>query len=353
MVVSIRDAPWSHATPGDALLVTVNARDPSRTASLRATLRARPRSRGWLLLYRVAGACLIWIFASFVVFALMRIVPGDPVRLMVSLQTPDSVVQGLRDELGLNDPILVQYKNYVVGLLHGDLGTSFRQSVPVFDQVMVVFPKTFYLVTTAIGMTLAVAVPIGLISGLRPYRKFDRGSLAAVIVLQALPGFWIGTMLIYLVSVRWHFLPGFAWVGPKSLVLPAIALAATFIPILARSIRHAVIEVMEQEFVKNLRARGIPQWRIVTHHLSRHLGVPLVTLLGAQVGLMLGAVFIIEYIFNYPGLGKFGVDSVLTRDLPATQGVVMVIATLVIVTNLLVDLSYYVIDPRLRRADRM
>ncbi len=327
--------------------------EPSRTARLGAVLRARPQSRGWWLAYRVASAFLIWVFASFVVFALMRIVPGDPVRLMVSLQTPDSVVQSLRDELGLNDPIFVQYKDYVVGLLHGDLGTSFRQAVPVFDQVVDVFPKTLYLVTSAIGLTIAMAIPVGLLSGLRPYQKFDRGSFAVMLVLQALPGFWIGTMLIYLVAVRWQILPGFDWVGPQSLVLPAISLAATFVPILARSVRHAVVEAMEQEFVRNLRARGIPQWRILGHHLLRHLGVPLVTLVGAQVGLMLGAVFIIEYIFNYPGLGKFGVDSVLTRDLPATQGVVMVIATLVILTNLLVDLSYYAIDPRLRRADRM
>jgi peptide/nickel transport system permease protein len=170
-----------------------------------------------------------------------------------------------------------------------------------------------------------------------------------VIFLQSLPGFWIGTMLIYFAAIKWRLLPGFGYVGVKSTVLPAIALAATFVPILARGTRHAVAEIMRRDFVVNLRARGIPVRLIVRRHLLRHLGVPLITLIGAQLGLMLGATFIIEYIFNYPGIGKFGVDSVLTRDLPATQGVVMAIATIVIATNLLVDLSYFVLDPRLRR----
>jgi peptide/nickel transport system permease protein len=177
----------------------------------------------------------------------------------------------------------------------------------------------------------------------------DRASFGGLVLLQSLPAFWIGTMLIFFVGIQWKLLPVFGYRGLQSCVLPGIALAATFVPILARGTRHAVSELMQRDFIVNLGARGIPTRRIVCRHVLRHLGLPIVTLIGAQTGLMLGATFIIEYIFNYPGLGKLGVDAVLTRDLPTTQGVVMTIATMVIGINVLVELSYVSLDPRLRR----
>jgi ABC-type dipeptide/oligopeptide/nickel transport system permease component len=302
----------------------------------------------------IARRCAYAVVVVFVIlsvsFVLLRVVPGDPALLMLGLQTPRSVVVEVRRDLGLDKSVGHQYVRYLEKIVKGDFGQSIRQRQPVLPLVLSGLGKSAALAALAISIAICLALVLGLVAGIYRNSLADRTILVGVMIGQSLPNFWIGTMLLLLVSVKLRLLPSYGYVGFKSLLLPAITLAIGLVPVLTRYIRAASAEVMSRDFVLSLRSRGVSERRIVFGHVLPNISVPLITILSQQSGYLLAGAFIVEGVFNFPGVGFLGLVAAQTRDLTLLQGIVVVVSTVFVMINLLTDLTYPLIDPRIRLA---
>jgi ABC-type dipeptide/oligopeptide/nickel transport system permease component len=281
-------------------------------------------------------------------FAIVQVTPGDPVALMLGPAATPERVEAMRQQLGLNDPLLVQYGRYVWNALHGDLGRSVRGQTPVLAEILARFPSTVELTVAAMLIAVIGGVGAGVIAAISRRRAVETATMIAALVGLSLPSFWLAIILILIfgVNLRWVSVAGGE--GLKNLILPAFCLALAPAAVLARLTRSSILEVIREDYVRTARAKGLGQRAVVTIHVLRNSLIPVVTVIGLQFAGMLGGAVFIENVFARPGIGRFAVNAIAARDYPQVQGVVLFTAAIYVLINLAVDLIYGWLDPRIR-----
>ncbi|MCY4184889.1 MAG: ABC transporter permease [Rhodobacteraceae bacterium] len=309
------------------------------------------------LLSRIISLLLSLAVASLVIFFVIEIIPGDPASFMLGLNASPETVASLKAELGLDQTPMIRYFNWVSGLVVGDFGISYTYKVPiselVVDRIQVSLPLALY----ALLLSTAIAFPVGLIAASKRGGTADFGIMGFTQLGIAVPNFLFAMLLVlfFAINLRWFSAGGFSgwdtgfWYGIKSLTLPAIALALTQASILARVMRSALIDTLSQDYIRTARAKGLSQRRVLIKHALRNAMIPVLTILGLQFSFLLAGAIIIENVFFLPGLGRLIFQAIIQRDLIVVESVVMLMVFAVIVVNFLVDLTYAVVDPRLRR----
>ncbi|MDP6568517.1 MAG: ABC transporter permease [Candidatus Marinimicrobia bacterium] len=281
-------------------------------------------------------------------FILMYVVPGDPVLSMVGERYDEATIQRLRDNLHLDDPLWKQFGNYVGNLLKGDLGNSFITMRPVANDLMDKFPFTLLLASSAMIVSIVVGLAVGIISSLKPNSLLDRGTMLLALTGISAPVFWVGLLLILIVGVNLKWLPPTGYGGVEYLILPAIALGTRSAAFLARVTRSTMLDVLQQDYIRTARAKGLPEWKVILKHAFPNTLIPIITIIGVDFGSYLSGAVLTESIFGWPGIGRFALDAILKRDFPVIQGTVLFTAMMFIFANLIVDLLYGVVDPKVR-----
>jgi peptide/nickel transport system permease protein len=301
-------------------------------------------------LVRLAQAVLVlWVVVT-VVFLLSR-ASGNIAELMAPPDAPPETVEQIKANLGLDKPLVVQYGRYLGDLVQGDLGQSFAYRAPVSDLIGEALPKTFQLGVTAFAFAVIFGIPIGVLSAMKPGGPFDQVGKGIALAGQSVPNFWLGILLVLFFAVRLGWLPAFGYGSWKNLVLPAIALGWYPLASLARLTRSAVIEVLNKDHTLFQRAKGVSLANALVHTM-RNASLPIVTLAGIQLGFLFSGAVVIETLFAWPGVGQLAIQGINSRDYPIVQGVVVVNTLLFVFLLLLVDLSYGLLDPRVRRHAR-
>ncbi|MTH63959.1 ABC transporter permease [Paracoccus shanxieyensis] len=318
------------------------------------------------LMRRLAQGALIVFLVSALIFTLLRVVPGDPVRLMAGGMAPEALIEQIATDMGLRDPIYVQFGRYMGGVVQGDLGQSFvrpasgaavggasfddstrGERARVLTLIADAAPMTIQLALLAMVFALVIAIPIGVAGGLNPGRWPDRMALYLSSVFVSLPNFWLGIVLALLLSVKLKLVPAIGYQGFAYTILPALVLAIEMAPFIIRTLTVSVANVMGQNFIDIARVRGLSRNQIVFRHGLKNSAVPLLNLLGVQFSMLLGGVLVVEFIFDYPGLGLLTINAVMRRDFPLIQGIAIVTAAAFVLINIVVDLAATAIDPRL------
>lgn len=305
---------------------------------------------------RLAIAAITLALASVVVFAVLEIVPGDPARVMLGMNASEAQVGQLRQQMGLDGGPLQRYLHWTGNLLSLDFGRSYTYSVPVIDLIAERLAVSLPLALIALALSTAIAIPVGLYAASRRGKAGDAISMGAAQLGVAVPNFWFALLLVYLFAVWLRWLPagGFPgwsagiWPALKALILPALALALPQAAILARVTRSALVEVLSEDYIRTARAKGMPWRKVLWGHALRNALIPVVTIMGLQFAFLLAGTIIIENVFYLPGLGRLIFQAITQRDLIVVESVVMLLVATVIAVNLIVDLSYALIDPRLR-----
>lgn len=296
---------------------------------------------------RFVQGLLVLIGVSFATFIVAHLT-GDPVELMARENATLEDKQDLREFLGLDRPLGVQYLSFVTGALQGDLGYSFIQRAPVTDLIAERLPATLLLAAAGFLLALAIAIPLGILSALKRNTMWDIVITSVAMIGQAAPGFWIGLMLVVLFAVEWQLLPVSGSGTPAHLVLPALTLALQSSARLTRLVRASVLEVLSADYIRTARSKGLLERTVLFVHAFRGAMIPVVTMAGLELAELVSGAFITETIFAWPGVGRLAVSAVAQRDFPVIQGVVLMAAVCFVVINFLVDLLYVVIDPRVR-----
>jgi ABC-type dipeptide/oligopeptide/nickel transport system permease component len=300
---------------------------------------------------RVAATVPVLLGVSLLVFSMLQLVPGDPVRLMLSeFQSTPEQIDRLRSQLHLNEPLPVQFGRFVWNASHGDLGTSIRTRRPVSVEIADNLPSTMQLALAGLLVAAALGVSLGIVAAVNQHSWVEVGSMLVALLGVSLPSFWLGLLLIFLLSLRVPLFPATGGGDLLHLVLPAVTLGLGAAAILARLTRSSMLEVLHQEYVTTARAKGLKEWGVIVRHALKNALIPVVTIFGLQFGQLLAGTFVVETVFARPGLGRLAIDGILNKDLPVVQGVVLVVAVSYVLVNLLVDLVYAALDPRIRYA---
>ena len=289
----------------------------------------------------------LWL-VTVVVFSMVRLLPGDPAETIAGLNATQESVAGLRQELGLDQPLLVQYGRFLGGLLRFDLGRSTMSRAPVLDELRPRLPVSLTLAVLSMGVAVIVGVGLGVMAALRRRSWVDYLAMSVSVAGLSTPTFVLGLILILVLSVQWRLLPATGATTWWHYVLPAITLGLPAAAVVARMARSSLLEVMRQDFVRTAWAKGLARPSVVYRHALKNALIPIITISGLQFGQLMGGAVVVESVFGLPGLGKLLVDRVLGRDYPVIQGVVLVAACGFVLTNLLVDLVYSLVDPRIR-----
>lgn len=300
------------------------------------------------LIRRSLQAIPLLFLTSVVVFLLIHITPGDPVRLMLGEQASDQQVAAVRAQLGLDRSLPEQYVRFVFRALQGDLGMSIRAVRPTTELVLLALPATVQLTVAALGLALIVGIPTGVLAALRPGSWFDNLALFLALLGQSIPSFWLGLTLITVVALHWKLLPTSGRGGIEHLILPACSLAPFLAGIIVRITRTSLMDVLHQDYIRTAYAKGFALSPVLFKHAFKNALLPIVTILGLQTGALLGGAVITETVFGWPGIGQLAVNAVHSRDYPVVQAVVLISALIFVVINLLVDMLYSVIDPRIK-----
>lgn len=303
---------------------------------------------GAFVLRRILYSLVIILGASIAAFSLIRIVPGDPARIMAPNASEEQIAQ-IRQELGYDRPLPVQFVSFVSDAVRGDFGRSAFLKEDVSTVIAEGLPYTLRLAAAALVIALAFGVSLGTLAALYQDRLIDRFALGIAVLGQSMPGFWVGLVLILIFSVRLRLLPPLGYKGPEYLILPAVALAISLLATLIRSTRLVMIDVLGQDYIKAARARGVSTGTLVARHAFPNILVPILTIVGVQLGYLLGGAVVIESIFNFPGIGLTTLNAVLRRDYPVVQAVTILMAAGFVVINTIIDISYGLLDPRIRR----
>ncbi|NBN62853.1 ABC transporter permease subunit [Microvirga tunisiensis] len=309
------------------------------------------------LIRRLISLGLTLLLAALVVFVVLEILPGDPARLMLGLEAREDTVQALREQMGLNRPVVERFLLWIGGLATGDLGVSYTYSVPVADLVAARLPVTLPLAVMALVLALVLALPAGIWAASRRGQAADTGLMALTQVGIAIPNFWFAMLLVFVfaVTLRWVPSGGFpgweAGVGPAltALMLPAVALALPQAAILTRVMRSALIDTLGEDYVRTARAKGLSQRAALWGHALRNALIPVLTILGLQFAFLITGTIIIENVFYLPGIGRLIFQAITQRDLIVVKSVVVLLVALVILVTFLVEIAYAIADPRLRR----
>jgi peptide/nickel transport system permease protein len=282
------------------------------------------------------------------VFALIHLVPGDPARSMLGDTASQEEIDQLRHALGLDQPLLVQYKSFLAGLVRGDLGTSFRNGVPVTQEIRDRLFRTFQLAFAAMFVAVAIAIPLGILAAVFRGTAIDHGAMTLALVGISMPNFWLGPLLAILFAVYLGWLPVAGTGSLAHLVLPAVTLGAALAAILARMTRASLLEELRELYVLAARARGVSRVRAIVRHAFRNSLIPVVTIIGLQFGAVLTGTIITETIFAWPGVGRLLIQAINFRDYPLVQGCILFISFTYVMMNLLTDITYGLLDPRIR-----
>ena len=300
------------------------------------------------VLHRLAQSALTLLGVSVLVFVILRVLPGDPARMLLPDGAPESAVAELNRQLGLREPLVVQYGLFLSSVARGDFGQSFQYRAPALRVVLERLPATVQLTLAAMLITIAAGVSLGIFTAVRRGTRYDVAGTIVAVLGQSLPNFWLGIMLILLFGVALRWLPTSGFAGWTSLVLPAVTLAAFPTALVARLTRSSMLEILNRDYIRTGRAKGLAERSVVFRHALRNAAIPVLTVIGLQIGALLGGAVITESIFAWPGMGKLIVDAIFFRDFPVVQTVLILSATVFVMINLAVDLLYTVIDPRIR-----
>lgn len=299
----------------------------------------------------------ILIGVSILSFLIMHLIPGDPAQVMAGMTASPEDIEGIRQRLGLDQPLHIQYVTFMTGLVQGDLGRSLRTRRPVLTEMVDRYPATISLGAAAMAVGLVIGIPAGVIAAVRQYSIFDSLSMLVAIFGLSMPSFWMGLMLVYFLGYRLEVLPPsgmlgplWSWDGLRSFIMPAITLGTPSAAVLARLSRSSMLEIIRQDYIRTARAKGLKETIIVVRHAMKNALIPVITVAGMQLGYLLGGAVVVEQVFAWPGLGRLVVSAIHFRDFPVVRGGVMLFALTFVLVNLLVDLAYGMVDPRIRYA---
>jgi len=299
-----------------------------------------------LLIRRVVRLVVVLVGVSLVTFAILQ-VSGDPVALMMP-EAPEADRAVLRQNMGFNDPLAVQFMRFVGNIARGDFGQSFFHRKPALPLVLERMPTTMLLTALAMGLSLGLALPVGILSAVRRNSLFDHAATFVVFLGTSMPVFWTGIMLILLFAVQLRVLPVSGWESWAALILPAFTLATFSTPLLLRIVRSSMLEVINLDYVRTARAKGVSEWFVICRHALINAALPLVTVAGLQFGLLLGGAIVTETVFAVPGLGRLVVGAIRQLDFPIVQAGVFVLALIVVLVNFAVDMLYVYLNPQIR-----
>lgn len=302
------------------------------------------------ILVRVVGVIPVLIGISLAVFLMVRAVPGDPIAIMFANQPQPTPEQRaiIEREMGLDLPLHRQYVRFITHAARGDLGTSYRTKQPVADHIVSRLPNTAKLAIASLVIAIVIGLSAGVLAATFRNTWIDRIAMMIAIIGVSIPAFWLGMMLILFFSVRLGWFPAAGAEGWRTVVLPAFTMGLVVSAVLARVTRASMIEALQQEYIRTARAKGLREFFVVYRHALRNAMIPVVTIIGLLVGSLLSGAFIVEAVFGYPGIGSLAVQALLTRDFPMIQGIVLFVAIVYVMANLLVDILYGLIDPRIK-----
>jgi ABC-type dipeptide/oligopeptide/nickel transport system permease component len=298
---------------------------------------------------RLAWALVVLLGISGIVFVVVHL-SGDPAALYMSPEGTKEDYELLRSAMGFDRPLPEQYGLFLWRAARGDFGRSLRHQQPTLPLVLARFPATLALTLAAMLLALLLALPLGLLSALRRNSVLDTGGMMLALAGQCMPTFWLGILLILVFAVQLRWLPVYGGDGPATLVLPAVTLGVWAMARTARITRSSMLDVLHQDFLRTARAKGVGEWAVVLRHALRNCAIPIVTALGLELGNLLGGAVITEAVFAYPGIGRLAVEAVVNKDVPLIQAVVLTVASAVLLLNILIDVVYVLLDPRIRLA---
>jgi peptide/nickel transport system permease protein len=312
----------------------------------------------YYIIKRLIAMLPVLVLVSLIVFTIIHLTPGDPALIMLGEEATPQALTALRHELGLDQPLLVQYLVWLSHVLRGDLGRSIRTNQPVIEAIMQRLPVTLELTILALIISMVVAIPAGIISATRRNSASDLISTTLALLGISMPSFFLAILLIFVFSLKARWLPpmGYTpfqkgvWENLRGMILPAITLGAAAMAIVARLTRSTLLEALQQDYIRTARAKGLREQAVIYSHALKNAMIPITTILGLQIGFLLGGAVITETIFALPGVGRLVVASIFERDFPLVQGVVLFLALMHLVVNLIVDLLYAYLDPRIRMA---
>lgn len=300
------------------------------------------------VLRRMLQSIVVLFGVSIVVFLLARLAPGDPASLMLAETASPEQIEAAREHYGLNDPLYEQYWLFISRAVQGDFGDSLYYKEPALEVVMEAFPETAKLAIVAFMIAVGVALPLGVIAAIKRDTIWDFLAVGLSVLGQAAPSYWIGILLILFFSVRLKWLPSSGDYGPEYIILPAVTLAALLMAVLTRLTRAGMLDVLSEDFVRTARSKGLQERSVLVRHALRNAMIPLITVMGLQLGSLLGGTVIVEQVFAWPGVGRLAVNAISARDYPIIQAVVFLVSVVFVLINLVVDLLYGVLDPRIR-----
>jgi peptide/nickel transport system permease protein len=308
------------------------------------------------LVARLAQLFFVLLFLSILVFTIVRLIPGDPAAVMLGTEATPAAVAEIRREMGLDAPIPVQYVRWVQHVLQGNFGTSWVSKKPALELIVGALPVTLQLVGAAFVVALLIAAPAGILAAIRPRSLIDQGSTAFALLGISMPSFWLGIMLVLLFALELRWLPpsGYLplaadpWGALRATALPALTLGVALAAPLTRFLRSGMLDVLALDYVRTARAKGLPEGRVIARHALKNALLSVVTVLGLQLGALLGGSIVIEQVFAWPGIGRLSLAAIQQRDYGVVQGIVLFVATGFVLVNFLVDLVYLYLDPRIR-----
>lgn len=297
---------------------------------------------------RLLALIPVLVGVTLLVFLILSLAPGDPAKTILGeTATPEAIAQ-LREEMGLNDPVLVQYGRYMGNLLRGDFGISYKTKVGVVEEISARFPTTMKVAFSAIVIAIVLAIPLGIIAAVKQNSLIDGASMFTALLGVSIPIFWFSMLLIQFFSVKLKWFPVQGTGSWKHFVLPGLALGFQSMASIARITRSSMLEVIRQDYITTARAKGIPQGKVIRHHALPNALIPTITVTGLQIGSLLAGAVMTESVFGLPGIGRYMVQSIEGRDTPAILGCIIIFTVVFTVVNLIVDLLYGLVDPRIR-----
>jgi peptide/nickel transport system permease protein len=300
------------------------------------------------LIWRSLQSLLLILLATFVVFLLLHITPGDPATIILGEQATPEQIADLRRSMGLDRPLPEQYLRFLTNAVRGDFGISIRAQRPALEYVLERLPATLQLSAGAFAFALLTGLPIGILSAVKRLSMWDHSSMFIALLGQSMPVFWLGLMLIVVFAVQLRWLPASGMGQPQHLILPAITLGTFLIGLIIRLTRSSMLDVLSQDYIRTARAKGLSEGTVLMRHALKNAFIPVVTVLGLQMGTLLGGAVITETVFAWPGMGMVTVTAIHQRDYPVVQSAVLVSAVLVVLINWFVDVLYHYLDPRIR-----
>jgi peptide/nickel transport system permease protein len=298
---------------------------------------------------KLLSTVVVLFGVSLLSFLILHLLPGDPVQVMAGQSGASaSDIEKLRHQLGLDNPMYIQYIDFIKNALQGDLGRSIISRQPVARMVFDQLPPTIKLTAAGMGLAIVLGIAMGIVAAVRPHSWLDSTIMIVATLGVAIPSFWFALLLIYAFSVHWHWFPAAGGQGLKPLMLPAFTLGISAAAVIARLTRSSMLEVMRQDYIGTARAKGLRERAVIYRHGLKNALIPVVTVVGLQFGALLSGAVIIETVFARQGIGRLAIDAILNKDYPLVQGTVLIAASCYVLTNLVIDLLYAMLDPRLR-----